>query len=129
MKNYDNKTSRVSLQSGLIWMQGFILNYFDDQSLLSNQTELMFYNFYNSIYPAISQFELPIDASNNTTIIIFALLFFISLVIVILWTYYIMAIDRKCSDIILWFLDIPLTYITYLQANCNSYIKNHTPVK
>jgi hypothetical protein len=45
------------------------------------------------------------------------------------WSYYIMIIDKKCSDIILWFLDIPIPYVTYLQTNCNTYIKTHTPVK
>ena len=40
-----------------------------------------------------------------------------------------MMIDRKCSDIILWFLDIPITYVTYLQANCNTFLKTYTPVK
>ena len=129
MKNYDGQISRVSLQSGLIWMQGFILNYFNSNSLIFNQTDLMFYNYYTSIYPAISKFTLAVDASNKSTIIIFAVLMFISLVIVILWSYYIMAIDRKCSDIILWFLDIPLPYITHLQTNCISFIKNHTPVR
>jgi hypothetical protein len=40
-----------------------------------------------------------------------------------------MMIDKKCSDIILWFLDIPLTYITFLQNNCNTFIKSHINVK
>jgi hypothetical protein len=59
----------------------------------------------------------------------FCLLLSISLAVVGVWIYYIMAIDRKCSDIILWFLDIPIPYVTYLQANCNTFIKTHTPVK
>lgn len=39
-----------------------------------------------------------------------------------------MLIDKKCSDIILWFLDIPILYVTYLQNNCITYLKSHTPV-
>ena len=38
-------------------------------------------------------------------------------------------IDVKCFDVILWFLDIPVAYVGYLQANCNTYIKSRVPVK
>lgn len=40
-----------------------------------------------------------------------------------------MKVDRKCSDIILWFLDIPIPYVTHLQVNCNTFIKSYLPVK
>lgn len=46
-----------------------------------------------------------------------------------LWIYNVMCIDKKCFDIILWFLDIPITYVTYLQANCSTFIKSYVQVK
>ena len=54
---------------------------------------------------------------------------FLAAVTVAMWTYYAIAIDAKCFDIILWFLDIPVAYVTYLQANCSTYIKSRVPVK
>jgi hypothetical protein len=48
---------------------------------------------------------------------------------VIVWVYYAIVIDVKCFDIILWFLDIPVAYVGYLQANCLTYIKSHIAVK
>lgn len=56
------------------------------------------------------------------------MMFFTSL-IVTLWIYYAIRIDIKCFDIILWFLDIPVAYVSYLQANCTTYIKSRVPVK
>ena len=53
MKDYNGEVSEVSLMSALTWMQGYILNYFNSGSLIFNDTSLLFYNFYNSIYPAI----------------------------------------------------------------------------
>lgn len=46
-----------------------------------------------------------------------------------LWIYYAIIIDVKCFDIILWFLDIPVAYVCYLQANASTYIKSRVPVK
>ena len=46
-----------------------------------------------------------------------------------LWMYYAIKIDIKCFDIILWFLDIPVPYVCYLQANASTYIKSRIPVK
>lgn len=115
--------------SALTWMQGYILNFFNTGSLIFNDTSLLFHNFYTSIYPAVEAFTLPILPLYSSTLAITALLLLISLVAVCAWIYYIMMIDRKCSDIILWFLDIPIPYVTYLQANCNTFLKTHTPVK
>ena len=50
-------------------------------------------------------------------------------IVVAIWIYYAMRIDVKCFDIILWFLDIPVPYVGYLQANCLTYIKSHIAVK
>lgn len=55
-------------------------------------------------------------------------IFVLASIVVGVWIYNAMIIDVKCFDIILWFLDIPVLYVGYLQANCNTYIKSHTPV-
>ena len=52
-----------------------------------------------------------------------------ALLTVFIWIYVVMKVDRKCSDIILWFLDIPIPYVTHLQVNCNTFIKSYLPVK
>jgi len=47
----------------------------------------------------------------------------------IIWVIHIMRIDQRCFDIILWFLDIPISYVNYLALNCNNFIKNYCKVK
>jgi hypothetical protein len=53
MSNYDGEVSEVSLQSSLIWIQGLILNYFNSDSLIFQDTELLFFNYYTNVYPAL----------------------------------------------------------------------------
>ena len=56
-------------------------------------------------------------------------MFVIASIVVSIWIYNAMIIDVKCFDIILWFLDIPVPYVNYLQSNCSTYIKSRIPVK
>ena len=56
-------------------------------------------------------------------------IFLVASVVVGIWIYNAMIIDVKCFDVILWFLDIPVAYVGYLLANCNTYIKSRVPVK
>lgn len=59
MTNYNGEVSQVSLLEALTWMQGYILNYFNEQSLTYNDTSLLLFNYYNNIYPAVEAFTLP----------------------------------------------------------------------
>ena len=52
-----------------------------------------------------------------------------TLIMVILWIYFIMRLDQKQFDIMIWFLDIPIDYVIYLQTNCVRFIKNYTTIK
>ena len=56
-------------------------------------------------------------------------IFLVASIVVGIWIYNAMWIDVKCFDVILWFLDIPVAYVGYLLANCNTYIKSRVPVK
>jgi len=89
----------------------------------------MFYNYYNGVYPALEAFFIPFEVSYIPSIICLAAVGLVGIVMVGMWIYNVMCIDKKCFDIILWFLDIPIAYVTYLQANCNTFIKTHMPVK
>lgn len=48
---------------------------------------------------------------------------------IIFWVYNIMKIDQKRFDIMIWFLDIPIDYVVYLENNCNRFIKNYISIK
>jgi hypothetical protein len=38
-------------------------------------------------------------------------------------------IDKKKSTILLWFLDIPISYVAFLGENCDNYLKNFISIK
>lgn len=62
-------------------------------------------------------------------IIITVLVIINSLIMVLIWIFNIMKIDQKRFDIMIWFLDIPIDYVVYLENNCNRFIKNYIPIK
>lgn len=51
------------------------------------------------------------------------------LIFYIFWTYIRLKIDQKKVNILLWFLDIPISYIVLLRENCDFYLKNFISVK
>lgn len=53
----------------------------------------------------------------------------ISLGFLAVWIYTRVEIDKKKSDILLWFLDIPIPYASYLGDHCDNYLKNFVSVK
>lgn len=54
---------------------------------------------------------------------------FISVFFFISWVYIRLKIDSKKTNILLWFLDIPVHYASYLSDNCDGYLKNFTSIK
>lgn len=57
------------------------------------------------------------------------LAFAISAGYIIMWIYIRIKIDIKKSNILLWFLDIPISYVAFLQENCDNYLKNFVSIK
>lgn len=55
--------------------------------------------------------------------IFFALILIISISMIILWISVSLMIDKKRFDIMIWFLDIPIPYVSHLGAHCDKYLK------
>lgn len=47
----------------------------------------------------------------------------------IFWAYSKIKIDKKKTNILLWFLDIPVHYASYLTDNCDNYLKSFICIK
>jgi hypothetical protein len=45
------------------------------------------------------------------------------------WIYIGLLIDKKRYDIMIWFLDIPVPYVTHLGSHCDKYLKEFATVK
>ena len=53
----------------------------------------------------------------------------ISLLMMSYWIYIGLLIDKKRYDIMIWFLDIPVPYVTHLGSHCDKYLKEFATVK
>lgn len=68
--------------------------------------------------------------SNSILILcLFCAAFFVSCIFLGIWIYTRLQIDKKKSDILLWFLDIPISYVAYLGDNCDNYLKSFMSIK
>lgn len=45
------------------------------------------------------------------------------------WIYIGVLIDKKRYDIMIWFLDIPVPYVTHLGKHCDKYLKEFATIK
>jgi hypothetical protein len=48
---------------------------------------------------------------------------------ILYWIYITLKMDKKRYDIMIWFLDIPVTYITHLGNHCEKYLKEFVSIK
>lgn len=55
--------------------------------------------------------------------------FIVSGAFLLVWISIRLSIDKKKIGILLWFLDIPISYVSYLGDHCDSYLKNFISIK
>ena len=48
---------------------------------------------------------------------------------ILFWMFISLKIDKKRYDIMIWFLDIPIPYVTHLSHHCDLYLKQFTTLK
>jgi hypothetical protein len=53
----------------------------------------------------------------------------LSLAVIFVWIYIKLRIEKKRFDILIWFLDIPIPYVTFLCNRCDKYLKSFTGMK
>lgn len=75
----------------------------------------------------VDKFSLKI--ANIILALLFCISFVLSLTLFISWVYSRVTIDKKKNDILIWFLDIPIDYISYLSENCDRYLKKFLTIK
>lgn len=45
------------------------------------------------------------------------------------WIFISLQLDKKKYDIMIWFLDIPIPYVTHLLLHCDKYLKQFVEIK
>ncbi len=55
--------------------------------------------------------------------------FIVAVLMMAYWIYIGLLIDKKRYDIMIWFLDIPVPYVTHLGNHCDKYLKEFVSIK
>ena len=59
----------------------------------------------------------------------FGMIIFISFMMICFWIYISLQLDKKKYDIMIWFLDIPIPYVSHLSLHCDKYLKEFIGIK
>jgi hypothetical protein len=89
----------------------------------------VFINYVNSIYPAFVNYPNELNLNISLSFIMGGIIFSLTASMMAFWIYISLKIDKKRYDIMIWFLDIPVPYVTHLGNHCDKYLKQFVPVK
>ena len=89
----------------------------------------VYYNFVNFIYSAFTQNPLQKNFDLIYPYLFFGLAVFITLLMIFFWIYICLLLEKKKYDIMIWFLDIPIPYVSHLLTHCDKYLKEFIGIK
>lgn len=119
------------MRDGFLYYYSKIAEFFKVGGKLN--IDKLYSNYIENIYPAIEEMNLEkYDATKTSSIFVLCLFcaaFLVSCIFLGIWLYIRLQIDKKKSDILLWFLDIPISYVAYLGDNCDNYLKSFMGIK
>ena len=95
---------------------------------LKNITSV-FINYINSIFPAFLNYPNTLDINTSLSFIMGGVALALTISMMLYWIYISLKIDKKRYDIMIWFLDIPIPYVTHLGSHCDKYLKQFIGVK
>ena len=102
-------------------MYSLLIDHFSSNS--SENFDTLCSNYIKYFYPALNFIEKSTRSKSLPLFLSFILSAFFGLTILIIWVYIRLLIDKKKLNILLWFLDIPIPYVTYLSDHCDKYLK------
>jgi hypothetical protein len=89
----------------------------------------VYYNFVTFIYSAFTQNPLQKNFDLIYPYLFFGLAVFITLLMIFFWIYICLLLENKKYDIMIWFLDIPIPYVSHLLTHCDKYLKEFIGIK
>jgi hypothetical protein len=105
------------------------MTYFQAPSSSSTALALVFINYINSIYPAFLNYPITLSINTSLSFIMGGVVLALTISMMLYWIYISLKIDKKRYDIMIWFLDIPIPYVTHLSSHCDKYLKEFIGVK
>lgn len=89
----------------------------------------VYYNFLNFIYDAFTNKPLQKNFDYIYPHMFFGLAVFFTLLMIFFWIYICLLLEKKKYDIMIWFLDIPIPYVSHLLCHCDKYLKEFIGIK
>lgn len=89
----------------------------------------IFTNYFSNIYPAFITHPSGLSLQKSFSFYMGAAVLGITILMMLFWIYISLTIDKKRYDIMIWFLDIPIPYVSHLGTHCDLYLKQFISVK
>jgi hypothetical protein len=86
-------------------------------------------NYITNIYPAFLNYPTEASLNFSAIYVLTALVLLLAMLMMAYWMFINLKIDKKRYDIMIWFLDIPMPYVTHLGAHCDKYLKEFVTIK
>lgn len=124
----NNLTVVRNLKDAVVLLHSRLLTYFHQpatplsvSSIFNNYITAIFPLFYN--YPGSARFDLGLLWGLGGLVLV------MGGVMMGYWIYISLLIDKKRYDIMIWFLDIPVNYVSFLGSHCDKFIKEFMTTK
>ena len=118
-----------NLKDAVVFLNSRLMSYFQSPNGNSSNLSLVFINYINSIYPAFLNYPITLDINTSLSFIMGGVALALTISMMLYWIYISLKIDKKRYDIMIWFLDIPIPYVTHLGSHCDKYLKQFIGVK
>jgi len=105
-----------------------LLTYYENPGSL-NSISSIFMNYIVNIYPAFLNYPTQATLNLDVIYVLTSMTFLIAMLMMAYWIFISLKIDKKRYDIMIWFLDIPVPYVTHLGSHCDKYLKEFITVK
>ena len=86
-------------------------------------------NYFTRIYSAFIDYPTGLALNTKFSFLMAGLALAVTLLMMLFWVYISLRIDKKRYDIMIWFLDIPIPYVSHLGAHCDLYLKHYTTIQ
>ena len=119
------KTGEVvekNMTDSFIYMYSLLTDHFNENS--TTNLDIIYTNYVKYFYPALNEIVPENNIQTRDLYIMFGLSCFFGLIIYLVWICIRLEVDRKKFNILLWFLDIPIPYVSFLSEHCDRYLKN-----
>lgn len=118
-----------NLKDAVILLNSRLMSYFMTQNSNTSTITSVFKNYINSIFPAFLNYPNTLDINTSLSFIMGGVALALTISMMLYWIYISLKIDKKRYDIMIWFLDIPIPYVTHLGNHCDKYLKQFIGVK